>query len=205
LRVLIAEDDAVSRHILETLLVKWGYDVATTLDGNGAWEALQEPDAPSLAILDVMMPGIDGLELCRQLRQSPTTNAPPYVILLTATLGVREIVKGIEAGADDYLTKPYDRDELRVRLQVGARMIDLQTKLAERVRQLEDVLHQVKQLEGILPICSYCKRIRDDRDYWQSVDQYITDHSEAHFSHGICPECFDSKVQPALNAFQADS
>ena len=108
MRVLIAEDDAVSRRILETLLLKWGYEVIITLDGEAAWEVLQGPNAPSLAILDVMMPGIDGLELCRRLRLTPG-GAPPYIILLTATQGVREIVRGIEAGADDYLTKPYDR------------------------------------------------------------------------------------------------
>jgi DNA-binding response OmpR family regulator len=98
LRVVIAEDDAVSRRILETLLRKWGYEVTTTLDGEAAWEVLRGPNAPSLAILDIMMPGIDGLELCRRLRNSPTS-VPPYIILLTAKQGVREIVEGIEAGA----------------------------------------------------------------------------------------------------------
>jgi len=201
LRVLIAEDDAVSRRILETLLRKWGYEVTTTLDGEAAWEVLQGPSAPSLAILDIMMPGIDGLELCRRLRQSQTT-MPPYIILLTATQGVREIVKGIEAGADDYLTKPYDREELRVRVQVGARIIELQTKLAERVQELEVALDHVKQLQGILPICSYCKKIRDDRNYWQNVESYVADHSQAEFSHGICPSCYETTVRPQLESLQ---
>jgi sigma-B regulation protein RsbU (phosphoserine phosphatase) len=199
LRVVIAEDDAVSRRILETLLRKWGYEVTTTLDGEAAWEALHEPNAPSLAILDVMMPGIDGLELCRRLRQSPSS-VPPYIILLTATQGVPEIVKGIEAGADDYLTKPYDRDELRVRVQVGARIVELQTKLAERVQQLEVALNHVKQLEGILPICSYCKKIRNDLNYWQNVESYVADHSQAEFSHSICPACYETTVKPQLES-----
>jgi sigma-B regulation protein RsbU (phosphoserine phosphatase) len=199
LRVVIAEDDAVSRRILETLLRKWGYEVTTTLDGEAAWEALHEPNAPSLAILGVMMPGIDGLELCRRLRQSPSS-VPPYIILLTATQGVPEIVKGIEAGADDYLTKPYDRDELRVRVQVGARIVELQTKLAERVQQLEVALNHVKQLEGILPICSYCKKIRNDLNYWQNVESYVADHSQAEFSHSICPACYETTVKPQLES-----
>jgi sigma-B regulation protein RsbU (phosphoserine phosphatase) len=201
LRVVIAEDDAVSRRILETLLGKWGYDVTTTLDGEAAWDVLHGSDAPSLAILDIMMPGIDGLELCRRLRQLPTS-LPPYIILLTATQGVREIVKGIEAGADDYLTKPYDWDELRVRLQVGARIVELQTKLAERVQQLEDAVDHVKQLQGILPICSYCKKIRNDLNYWQNVESYVSDHSQAEFSHGICPSCYDTTVKPQLALLQ---
>jgi sigma-B regulation protein RsbU (phosphoserine phosphatase) len=201
LRVLIAEDDAVSRRILETLLRKWGYEVTTTLDGEAAWEVLQEPNAPTLAILDIMMPGIDGLELCRRLRHAPSS-MPPYIILLTATSGVREIVKGIEAGADDYLSKPYDHDELRVRVQVGARIVELQAKLAERVQQLEAALNHVKQLEGILPICSYCKKIRNDLNSWQNVESYVADHSEAEFSHGICPSCYDLTVKPQLELLQ---
>jgi len=199
LRVIIAEDDAVSRRILETLLCKWGYEVTTTRDGEAAWHALQEPGAPSLAILDIMMPGIDGLELCRRLRQTPGS-IPPYIILLTANHGVPEIVKGIEAGADDYLTKPYDREELRVRVQVGARIVALQTKLAEQVQQLEAALGHVKQLQGILPICSYCKKIRNDSNYWQNVESYVTDHSHAEFSHGICPTCYETTVKPQLES-----
>ena len=201
MRVIIAEDDAVSRRILETLLRKWGHEVTITEDGEAAWNVLREPGAPSLAILDIMMPGIDGLELCRRLRQLPNP-IPPYIILLTANQGVREIVKGIEAGADDYLTKPYDRDELRVRLQVGVRIVELQTSLAERVGQLEVALAQVKQLEGILPICSYCKKIRNDVDCWQHVETYVTDHSEAEFSHGICPACFETTVKPQLESLK---
>ena len=202
MRVVIAEDDAVSRRILETLLRKWGYEVTTTLDGEAAWEVLQGPNAPSLAILDIMMPGIDGLDLCRRLRESPTS-VPPYIILLTATHGVREVVRGIEAGADDYLTKPYDHDELRVRVQVGARIIELQTKLAERVQQLEVALDHVKQLQGILPICSYCKKIRNDRNYWQNVESYVSDHSQAEFSHSICPSCYETTVKSQLESLRS--
>lgn len=201
MRVLIAEDDTVSRRILETLLRKWGYEVTATQDGQAAWEVLQEPNAPSLAILDIMMPEIDGLELCRRLRKAPAS-IPPYIILLTAIQGVREIVRGIEAGADDYLTKPCDHDELRVRVQVGARIIELQTKLAERVRELEAALDHVKQLQGILPICSYCKKIRNDRNYWQNVESYVSDHSQAEFSHSICPSCYETTVKPQLESLQ---
>lgn len=198
MRVIIAEDDAVSRRILETLLRNWGHEVITTLNGDEAWNVMQQPDAPSLAILDVMMPGIDGFEVCRRVRQL-THRIPPYILLLTARHGVREIVNGIEAGADDYLTKPYDQDELRVRVQVGVRIVELQTKLAKRVSELEAALAHVRQLQGIIPICSYCNKIRDDHDYWQSVESYVADHSQAEFSHGICPSCYESTVRPQLD------
>lgn len=202
MRVLIAEDDVVSRRILLTHLQNWGYEVVTTLDGDEAWRAISEPDAPNLAILDIMMPGVDGLEICRRVRQRSGAIAP-YIILLTAKHGASEIVKGIEAGADDYLTKPYDRNELRARVQVGVRIVDLQTKLANRVKELEGALAHVKQLQGILPICSYCKKIRSDQDYWQTVESYIADHSEAEFSHGICPACYETTVKEQLDSFRA--
>src|SRR6267143_6581434 len=105
MKILIAEDDSVSRRILEATLVKWGYEVSVTLNGKQAWDVLQRKDAPSLAILDVMMPGIDGLEICRRVRQSGRA-LPPYIILLTAMNSKEEVVKGIQAGANDYLGKP---------------------------------------------------------------------------------------------------
>jgi DNA-binding response OmpR family regulator len=202
LRILIAEDDVVSRRILERLLLKWGHEVVTTLDGDEAWQALSEADAPHLAILDIMMPGVDGLEICRRVRKGSGA-ITPYIILLTAKHGASEIVKGIEAGADDYLTKPYNGDELRARVQVGVRIVELQTRLAGRVRELEGALEHVRQLQGILPICSYCKKIRGDSDYWQTVESYIADHSEAEFSHGICPTCYETTVKDQLASFRA--
>jgi len=188
MKILIAEDDPVSRRILEATLIKWGYEVSVALDGTEAWEKLQRENAPALAILDIMMPGIDGLEVCRRVRQLPTTT-PPYLILLTAMSSKDEVVTGIQAGANDYLSKPFHRDELKARVGVGAQMLSLQQSLAERVQELEQALSQVKQLQGMLPICSYCKKIRNDKNYWQRVEGYISDHTDVEFSHGICPDC----------------
>jgi sigma-B regulation protein RsbU (phosphoserine phosphatase) len=189
MNILIADDDPISRRVLESTLVNWGYEVSVTFDGNNAWKKLQSENAPSLAILDIMMPGMDGLEVCRRVRELPTST-PPYLILLTAMAGKDDVVKGIEAGANDYLSKPFHRDELRVRVAVGAQMVELQKNLAERVRELEDALSQVKQLKGMLPICSYCKKIRDDQNYWQLVEGYISKHTGIEFSHSICPDCY---------------
>ena len=202
MRVLIAEDDPVSRRILERLLRKWGYEVLVTTNGDEARVALQSAETPDVALLDIMMPKMDGLEICRRLR---ALNRRTYVILVTAKHGAREIVKGIEAGADDYLTKPYDPDELRARVLVGVRIVDLQTALAGRVAELERALAEVKQLHGILPICSYCRKIRDDSDYWQTVEQYLATHSEAKFSHGICPSCYETTVKPQLDQMRVTS
>lgn len=139
MRVLIAEDDMVSRRVLEATLVKWEHDVVVARDGYEAWAALQREDAPSLAILDWMMPGIDGVEICRRLRRVPPST-PPYLILLTAKSSKEDVVIGLDAGANDYLTKPFDRAELRARVKVGAYVLELQKKLAERARELEDAL-----------------------------------------------------------------
>jgi sigma-B regulation protein RsbU (phosphoserine phosphatase) len=198
MKILVAEDQTVSRHILAANLHKWGYEVTAVEDGSRAWSALLEEEAPQLAILDWLMPGMDGIEICRQIRQRPRAR-PMYLILLTARRGQEDKIQGLNSGADDYITKPFDRDELRARLQVGIRVLKLQQALAQRVRELEQALSSVKTLEGLLPICSYCKKIRNDRNYWQQVEGYICDHSAAQFSHGICPECYSQFVQPELD------
>jgi two-component system, cell cycle response regulator len=130
MRILIAEDDAVSRRLLEAKLVKWGYDVVVAKTGDEAWAALRKEDAPRLAILDWMMPGIDGVTLCRKVRTEiwePYT----YIILLTALCRDEDLVTGMDAGADDYITKPFKANELRVRLRAGRRIIELQNELIE--------------------------------------------------------------------------
>jgi CheY-like chemotaxis protein len=160
---------------------------------------LQQPDAPPLAIVDWMMPGLDGIEICRRLRRVETAT-PTYVILLTSRDAAADVVEGLRAGADDYVTKPPNEDELLARISVGARVIALQQTLADRVRRLEDALANVKQLQGLLPMCSYCKRIRDDHNYWQQVESYISEHSGVQFSHGYCPDCFRKYVEPQLDA-----
>lgn len=166
-------------------------------DGLEAWEALKSEDAPQLALLDIMMPGMDGLEVCRRAREMDSP-VPVYIIILTAKTLPKEIVTGLEAGADDYLTKPFDPNELRARIKVGERILELQRSLAARVSELEEALSSVKQLQGLLPICSYCKKIRDDRNYWEQVESYISRRSEAQFSHGICPDCYAQFVTPDI-------
>jgi phosphoserine phosphatase RsbU/P len=197
MRVLIAEDDLVSRKMLEATLTRWGYEVVITCDGESAWKALASENAPRIAILDWMMPNLDGVDVIRRIRES-RTGEPPYILLLTAKGNKEDIVSGLEAGADDYVIKPFDREELRARLQAGIRILNLQAQLQARVRELEEAIARVRTLQGLLPICSYCKRVRNDGDYWQQVESYIADHSDARFSHGICPDCFESVVRPQL-------
>jgi phosphoserine phosphatase RsbU/P len=199
LRILVAEDDLVSRMVMEQTLERWGHSVVSTGDGLSAWQVLEREDAPKLAILDWMMPGMDGPEICRRAR-GLVRSEPTYVILLTAKQMKQDIVIGLESGADDFVGKPFDRAELRARIRVGERVIALQQGLADRVRKLEAALAEVSVLNGLLPICSYCKKVRDDKNYWQEVETYIAARSDVNFSHGICPGCWIAVVEPSLAA-----
>ena len=200
MKILIAEDDKISRRILQMNLTTAGHEVIVTEDGAAAWAILESDDSPpKLAVIDWMMPKMDGLEICRRARRQPTTT-PTYIILLTAKAQKADVVTGLEAGANDYILKPYNRDELCARVRVGETVVNLRQNLAARVEELENALAQVKLLEGILPICSYCKNIRNDRNHWQHLDVYVTEHSEAQFSHSICPICYESVVKSQLEA-----
>lgn len=194
MRILIAEDDVTSRTILSEVLKKYGYTVLATRNGAEAWQAMQEPDAPPLAILDWMMPEMDGPEVVRRIRARPT-HRPPYLILLTAKGEKADIIAGLEIGADDYLAKPFNPGELRARIEVGKRIVELQETLAVKIDELRQALDQIKTLRGIVPICASCKKIRDDQGYWNQVEVYLRDHTEAEFSHSICPECM-KKLYP---------
>jgi sigma-B regulation protein RsbU (phosphoserine phosphatase) len=204
-KILIADDDPVGRELLGAILAQAGHDVAIARDGDEAWSHLRDGTTPLLAILDWQMPGVDGLELCRRANHAPAR--PTYLVLLTGRSGRESIVRGLEAGAHDYITKPFDADELTARVSVGLRVLALQQALASRVRDLESALASVNQLQGLLPICTYCKSIRTDKDYWQQVEHYLADHTEAEFSHGICPICYKEQVEPQLVALrrQTDS
>ena len=175
MRVLVAEDNPIARAALEKQLGSWGYAVISVADGEAAWHVLGGPDPPRLAIIDWGLPGVDGLEVCRRVRQA-ATDEPPYLIVLTGRGSLEDIVAGLESGADEYLTKPVEPAEL-------------QARLAERVRELEAARDRERHLQGLLPICAWCKKIRNDRNYWQRVEEYLGEHADVRFSHGICPDC----------------
>jgi sigma-B regulation protein RsbU (phosphoserine phosphatase) len=189
IRVLIADDDKVATRMLSAALAPWHFEVSVVHDGESAWAHLRE-HRPQLVILDWEMPGADGPELCRRMRHDPN-HAATYAILLTARDGRANLVLGLDAGADDYLTKPFDREELRARVHVGVRVATLQQRLAERVQELQQALADVRQLEGFLSVCSYCRRIRTEDERWEQMERYISNHSHAQFSHGVCPACYE--------------
>ena len=201
LQVLVADDDAVSRTVVGAMLKKAGYPVIFAPDGQQAFQALDAGDPPSIALLDWEMPGLQGPEVIQKIR-SKQTPTPTYIILLTSRGSYADIVQGLRAGADDYVTKPANEDELTARVSVGTRVVQLQAALAERVRSLEEALANVKALQTLLPMCAYCKSIRNDQNYWEKVETYFTQHSNVSFTHSYCPNCYERFVRPELEALE---
>jgi CheY-like chemotaxis protein len=179
--------------------MKRGHEIVEVTDGAQACQALLQDDAPKFAILDWLMPEMYGVEVCRQARATPKLQNM-YLVLLTSRDGKDHIIEGLQAGANDYVTKPFDRDELLARVDVGVKVVQLQTDLAQRVAELEDALERVEQLQGLLPICPYCRSIRDDQKYWHQVDSYLSTHPDAAFGHSVCPKCRETVVRPHLLA-----
>src|SRR5437867_8294024 len=182
MNLLLAEDDGVARMTLSAVLKGLGYEVTEAEHGGEAWANLQLGYFP-IVISDWQMPEVDGPELCRRMR-ARATDRYTYFILVTATGGKQRYLEGMDAGADDFITKPVDLEELRARLTVAERILGLR-------------LH-VQQLEGLLPICQYCKRIRGGDESWESIEGYVEKRSEAQFSHGICPDCYKKHVEPQV-------
>jgi response regulator RpfG family c-di-GMP phosphodiesterase len=135
----------------------------------------------------------------RRLReQRDNAAASPYLVLLTARHDFDSLAEGLGNGADDYLAKPFDRRELRARLKVGERIMRLEHERVHRISELEEALARVKTLQGLLPVCAWCRRVRDDGDYWKKLEEYVDQHTALQFSHGICPDCLTSRLEPEL-------
>jgi DNA-binding response OmpR family regulator len=179
MNILIADDDSTSRIVLSATLKKLGHQVTVTRNGAEAWTTFETTEVP-LLISDMVMPDVHGLELCRRIRAA---NRPDYtyIILLTSVGGQSGHLVGMRAGADDFINKPLDEEQLVVRLVFAERILNLQS--------------QIEQLSGLLPICCVCKKVRDDQNYWQQVKSYISKRTDARFSHGYCPDCFKNALQ----------
>jgi CheY-like chemotaxis protein len=194
LRVLIPDDEAIARRVLEHAVKQAGYAATVVASGDEAWRLLSEAGGPRVAVLDWMMPGLTGLEVCEKVRAAGLRPAP-YLIVLTSRGEPGDVVRALEAGADDHITKPFEPGELRARLAVGARIVTLQQELADRVHALEEALAHVQQLQGLIPICAWCRQVRSDGDFWVQVDDYLAQRSGLQFTHAICPACREREFQ----------
>jgi CheY-like chemotaxis protein len=179
MKILIAEDEPVSSRILQLTLEHFGHEVIATADGRQAWERF-DADPVRVIVSDWMMPDIDGIELCDRVRRRPRTEYTYFILLTAIHTGRENLQKAMAAGVDDFLTKPLDREAIIMRLRVAERILDFTS--------------QIRTLKELLPICMYCKRVRDDQDYWQQVETYIHTCTGTNFSHGICPECLEQQM-----------
>ena len=199
--VLVAEDHRPTREALRTLLELKGFQVTAVGDGSDAIEGLSDPDGPSIGIIDWMMPGASGVEVCRAVRAAvPARDV--YLIMVTARDRAEDVAEALAVGADDFIRKPCGPTELIARVRCGRRTIELKQSLAGRVAELEGLVERIRQLKRLLPICMYCKKVRNDSDYWQEIEAYLHQETGTDFSHGICPDCMPNALrgldEPAL-------
>lgn len=182
-KVLAVEDDAVARRVLVQALTKLGHEVVAAANGEAAWEKLRH-EPIRLVVSDWMMPDMDGLELCRRIRERPREDYVYFILLTGVDATEANQREAADAGVDDFLTKPLKFNELWMRLRVASRILGY-TK-------------QLQQLEELMPICSYCKKIRDDKNYWQQIEGYINERTGSEFSHSVCPDCYQRVVLPEI-------
>ncbi len=194
MKVLLADDDPLSLEMLDAIVRSFGYEPLAAHDGAEAWQALSRPDGPRLAVLDWMMPEMSGVEICQRTRREHP-DEPIHLLLLTAKTAKEDRVLGLEAGANDFISKPYDPQELRARLATGRQVWELYLTQVDQIRELRLAAEHIKALHTLIPICSYCKRVRPISGpdiatvTWEAVESFVTRHTGASFSHGICPPC----------------
>lgn len=187
--VNLIEDDRTTLRLLENLTAMLGYETVSYSNGLDAQNAFRD-NQPSIVISDWMMPGVDGLDLCRNLRErAKETGSYTYFILVTAQRRSRSnLEQAIDAGVDDFLKKPISSEEIWNRLRVAERILSFN--------------HQVKTLESLIPICCYCKKVRNDEDLWEQIEQYVNERTGADFTHSVCPCCMDKHFKPQLASYR---
>ena len=189
MKILAVEDDAVARAVLRRALQKLGHEVIEAKDGREAWASM-EAEPVRVIVSDWMMPQLSGLELCRRLRARAGEEYVYFILITANSADSANRIEAADAGVDDFLSKPLNVEELWMRLRVAERILQFAT--------------QVRLLEELLPICSYCKKIRDDQNYWQQMESYINERTGSEFSHSVCPDCVVRVVQPQLDKMRAE-
>jgi PleD family two-component response regulator len=185
--IMIVDDIARNIQVLASVLDKAGYRVAAAANGRQAL-AMIEPLSPDLVLLDIMMPEIDGFEVCRRIKASAAISHIP-VILLTARTDAEDVLTGFRAGAVDYITKPFNTKELLARVRTHVLLKKARDTNGQLIADLQEALAHVRTLSGLIPVCPDCKKVRTDKGFWQQVEDFVSTQCNAAFSHGICPEC----------------
>jgi len=185
--ILIVDDTPDNLTVLRQILNEQGYRVRPTLSGAIALKTIKA-DLPDLILLDIVMPDMDGYEVCAILKADKTTRDIP-VIFISALKEIEDKTRAFSKGAVDYISKPFHAEEILARVNTHLTLSSLVNRLEKKNIKLQKTLDEVNQLRGLLPICASCKKIRDDKGYWNILETYIEKYSAASFSHGICPDC----------------
>ena len=185
--ILVVDDTRSAVELLTGVLTREGYDVRPADSGERALASVAAAP-PDLILLDIRMPGLDGFEVCRRLKARDESRHIP-VMFISAATEVEQRVAGLRLGAVDFVTKPFQREELLARVGTHLELSRLRARLAQQAADLQEALAKVKTLSGFIPICASCKKVRDDRGFWSQIESYVSEHSDAEFSHGLCPDC----------------
>jgi len=192
--IYIADDDEINLKLIKTVLNQAGFsNMKLFFSGKTMMEEITQ-NRPDLLLLDIMMPGFSGYDVLECVKQDPQVADIPIIMITAASLddNMEPLARSFELGAMDYISKPFSNLELIQRVKSALRM-------EKQRRALENAATQIRSLQKLLPICSYCKKIRADKNYWQEVEGYISDHTDTMFSHSICPDCYETHVKPQLD------
>ncbi|GAB1468883.1 hypothetical protein MASR2M64_16440 [Candidatus Cloacimonadota bacterium] len=193
MQIYVADDDETNLKLIKTVLNQAGFDNVHVYTSGKAMLAEVQHNCPDLLLLDIMMPGFSGYEVLEWIKRDPTLEHIPVIMITAASLdeNLEPLKRSFDMGAMDYISKPFSNLELTLRVKYALRM--------EYSRQaLKTAAQKISSLEKLLPICSYCKKVRADKDYWQEVEVYISDHTDTMFSHSICPDCYHTHVKPQI-------
>lgn len=201
--ILVIDDMPNNLRILDLLLTDAGYQTRLIPSGQLALTSIKN-EIPDLILLDIRMPGMDGFEVCNKIKEIPGCESVP-IIFISALSETEDKVKAFKSGGVDYIIKPFQTEEVLARVRTHLKIHKLQNSLELKNHDLETAIEKIKTLSGLLPICSNCKKIRDDSGYWEQIESYIGTHSEAEFSHSICPECIRELYPDLVDELEADN
>ncbi len=199
IKVLVVDDDPDVLFATSRIVKSAGYEVLEASTGAQCMETAREI-RPDLILLDVVLPDVDGTKVCREIKSDPALKATFVVLISGAKTSSLEQADGLDVGADGYIARPISNRELKARVDAMARIYIAEQERDRLIVELKEALSKVKLLSGLIPICANCKKIRDDQGYWNRIEKYIGEHSNAQFTHSICPECA-KKLYPDLEIY----
>jgi phosphoserine phosphatase RsbU/P len=200
MRILVAEHEPMLRRMLENMLTAWGHQVIVAESSSETWRLLRGDEPPTMLVLDWLMPKLGAVEICRKIRQDPSTSNVHVIMLVSRGRTSDAFAASLNAGADDYISKPFDPEELRARVRVGVHAMQLQRNLDDLTREFDQQRTHPDQAQELLPVCTECGRMRNRSGYWQQLKSYLVKSLRAEIVPSLCPTCDDFSNPELANA-----